>query len=163
MSPTSRKLISLDMLREDMQDECALGEAAHNDAYLKLLKQYCQQCKALLLEAEPLADHIFVEAIEASGTHLHILNKQMLRVQIRLLEYVLDYYAASKKASKIQQSDFGSAADRRLNLLQTKAIKARNQFRIVAEAMGAQDLAAFLQAACLAESDWGWQALGFEI
>lgn len=163
MSSISRKLVSLDMLREDMHEEYEYVDHKSNEAYLKLLTQYLHQCQALFLDAEPLADHVFIDAIEASGTHLHIVNKQMLRVQIRLLEYVLDYYVASEKASEIQQNDFGSAADRRLDLLQTRAIKAKNQFRIVAEAMGAIDLAAFLEAACLAESDWGWKALGFDV
>ncbi|MCY7296113.1 hypothetical protein [Alteromonas sp. a30] len=161
MSPISRKLVSLDMLREDMLEASENANHEVNAVYLKMLSQYLSQCQSLMVEAEALSDHVFIEAIEASGTHLHILNKQMLRVQIRLLEYVLDYYSATQKAGKIQQSEFDSYADKRLGLLQTRAIKARNQFRIVAEAMGAQDLAAFLEAACLSPNDWSWQALGF--
>lgn len=161
MSPISRKLISLDMLREDMFEEWDETGKVVSASYLKMLGQYLSQCRALMMEAETLNDHMFIDAIDASGTHLHILNKQMLRVQIRLLEYVLDYYQATQKAAKIQQSEFDSYADKRLGLLQTRAIKARNQFRTVAEAMGEQDLAAFLEAACLSQNDWSWQALGF--
>ena len=159
MSTVSRKLITLDMLREDLSEENIAFDNVP-DSYLKLLEQYLGECRALLFLANDLKDSAFVDMVATSGTCLHITNKRMLKVQIRLLEYVLDYYDASQKAEQIQAYEFDSQADRRLDLLQTKAIRARAQFRTVAQAMGATDLQEFLEATCLPEFDWSWKALG---
>lgn len=159
MSTVSRKLITLDMLREDLSEEDIPVEGVP-DSYLKLLEQYLSECRALLFLAGDLKDGVFVDIVATSGTCLHITNKRMLKVQIRLLEYVLAYYDATHKAEKIQAFEFDSQADRRLDLLQTKAIKARSQFKTVAQAMGPSDLQELIDATCLPEFDWSWKALG---
>lgn len=158
MSTVSRKLITIDMLREDLLDEDITVDNVP-DSYLKLLAQYLKECRALLLLAKEFKDSVFADTVASSGTCLHIINKQMLKVQIRLLEYVLDYYDATHKAEKIQACEFDSQADKRLDLLQTKAIKARAQFRTVAQAMGPTDLQEFIEATALPEFDWSWKAL----
>ncbi len=159
MPTISRKLITLDILNVDMQEEGKHVDKKISTGYLELLQQYLDECKLLLALAGELRESVFSGMVESSGTCLHITNKRMLSVQIRLLEYVLVYYNASQKIEVIQASEFGSQADRRLGLLQTKAIKARSQFKTVAKAMGRSDLQAFILATYLPEFHWGWKAL----
>lgn len=172
MSTITRKLIALDMLHQDMADEwealceqtlpphyrsehhsCALVPAQ----YLKLLARYLEECRQIIVLAKDLKDSTFSDLVLSSGAITHFSNKQMLLVQCRLLEYVLAFYSASHKADKILASEFGDRADKRLDLLQTKAIKARSQFKTVALAMGKSDYQEFKQALCLPQADWGWQ------
>lgn len=171
MSTITRKLIALDMLHQDIVDEwdafseqtlpqhyrsehhsCAFVSAQ----YLKLMARYLEECRQIIFLAKDLKDNTFSDVVLSSGAITHFSNKQMLLVQCRLLEYVLAFYSASQKADKILASEFDDRADKRLDLLQTKAIKARSQFKTVALAMGQSDYHEFQQTLCLPETDWGW-------
>lgn len=174
MSTITRKLITLDMLHQDMVDECEefsehdslqpFNSEHHSCAlvsehYLKLLARYLEECRQITFLAKELKDNAFSDLVLSSGAISHFSNKQMLSVQSRLLEYVLAFYSASQKADKILASEFDDRADKRLDLLQTKAIKARSQFKTVALAMGKSDYQAFKKALCLPEEDWSWSML----
>ena len=174
MLTITRKLITLDMLHQDMVDESEQGSERiqpqqrhgehHSCAlvsanYLKLLACYLEECRQVTFLAKALKDNAFSDLVSSSGTLSPFSNKQMLSVQSRLLEYVLAFYSASNKADKILASEFGDQADKRLDLLQTKAIKARSQFKTVALAMGKNDYQVFKTALCLPEQDWAWSTL----
>lgn len=55
------------------------------------------------------------------------------------MEYVITAWEASQKASRIIADSFDESADKRLELLQVKAIKAKSQLKTVAIAMGKAD------------------------
>lgn len=174
MLTITRKLITLDMLHQDMMDESEQGSEhvqspqSHSEPhscalvsanYLKLLARYVEESHQVTLLAKELKDSAFSDLVSNSGTVSHFSNKQMLSVQSRLLEYVLAFYSASQKADKILAYEFDDKADKRLSLLQTKAIKARSQFKTVALAMGKNDYQTFKTALCLPEQDWAWSTL----
>lgn len=163
------------MLQQDMSDESqrfiGLSEgksrlehhscALVSEQYLKLLSRYLEECRHILFLAKDLKESAFSDVVSSAGAVSHFHQKQMLSVQSRLVEYVLAFYSASQKADKILASEFDDRADKRLDLLQTKAIKARSQFKTVAQAMGKSDYQAFQNALCLPEQDWDWSRLGF--
>ena len=165
MQTVTRKLINLDMLLEDLLDASDNSNQPlidWSDSYLKLLKQYLKECQQLLQLIVDLKEHEFVALVGGSGACSHIKGKRMLGVQIRLIEYVIDVHVASVKVARLQASEFDDYADKRLNLLQTKIVKARSQFKTVAKAMGEVDLHLFISALGLPVSEWGWYELGLD-
>ena len=160
MQTIIRALINLDMLTEDLQDQDCRVSNSVSDGYLKLLQQYLEKSHTLLSQVNDMTEHEFSEIAHASGTCKHITSKRMLGIQIKLIQYVLSYYSASVKIAKLQASEFDSYADKRLDLLQTKAVRARSQFKTVAKAMGKTDLQGFIETLGLPDVDWGWGALG---
>ena len=77
---------------------------------------------------------------------------------ILLLCYVLQHWETSRKIDAILADQFDENADKRLDLLQVKNIKAKSQFKTVAGAMGKRDYELFVQNMGLNHPDWTWQA-----
>lgn len=165
MATFARQLIALDMLSQDMQDELddnMSSPFAVPDDYLRHLTRYQALLENVQFLAEELTENGFSDAVHSSGLCRHISTKRMVEVQAKLLKYVLDFYDARYKADQIQDSDFGEHADKRLGLLQTKAIKARGQFKTVAKALGVEEYQAMVESVPLPHQDWEWQKLGLE-
>lgn len=167
MSTLNRHIVALEMLHQDMQDRLgsrnesnADAAIAMEDAYLKLLSQYAKTCQDLLESADDLTERHFAERMKENPHTAHLTSRRMLEVQIRLLQFVADFYAANNKVLAIRVDDFGSGADVRLELLQTKAIRAKNQFKTVVQAMGAEEYQTLMVNLALPANDWGWQKLG---
>lgn len=159
MQTFTRTLINLDILNQDLRDIEHREAKLISSEYQKLLHQYLEKCQSLFALATSMNEHEFSEIVTASGTCAHISSKRMLGVQIKLIQYVLDFYSANAKIKQLQANEFDSKADKRLDLLQTKAVKARSQFKTVAKAMGKADLQEFARIMGLPKADWSWEAL----
>lgn len=160
MPNLARTLVNLDILSQEMQDLLLEAEASR-EPFLVLLTQYKNGLAELgsYVSEENLTEAQFLELISKSELLKNVTSRRMLEVQIRLLEYVLDYYKATKKANEILSSDFAAQADKRLNILQSKAIKMRKQFKTVAEALGEADYSMFVELTPLPSDDWAWNKL----
>ncbi|MCF2950488.1 hypothetical protein L0668_20435 [Paraglaciecola aquimarina] len=160
MSAIHRQLIALDMLAQDLIEELdGLCSERVTQQYLALLKQYHIHGLSLADEVETLSDYDFSKWITQHQVCRFLISKKLLLVQNRLVGYVLDYYDASRKSDEIRHSDFSEHADRRFDLLTTKAIKARSQYRTVAKAMNQNDYLKLIEYIGLPLFDWGWEQL----
>lgn len=163
MHTFSRQLIALDMLSQEMADELLLPEIQHShhvtSQFLKLLKHYCEASKALEILADDLTENGFTDAVIAQNVCLHLVNKKVLRVQNKLLEYVTEFYHASRRAELIRHDEFNQQADIRFDLLSTRAIKFKSQYRTVAKAMKRKDYEGLVRGIGLPEFDWRWELL----
>lgn len=163
MLSTNRDLIALDILAQDMAEELALPQVINNqcvsEVYIRLMEQYFKKSTSLEKQTTDLSEYEFSNMISSSRLCLHLTTKKMLLVQNRLLGFVVDFYTAKTKLDKIRHVDFSEQADIHFELLNTKTIKLRSQFRTAALAMKKSDYAVFMQAVCLADFDWGWQTL----
>ena len=72
---------------------------------------------------------------------------------------MLTFWDANKKANEILDTNFGESADKRLELLQVKAIRAKAQLKTVAHAMGQADYQKFIDLLNLRDAQWQWNVL----
>ena len=86
-------------------------------------------------------------------------RKRMVAVYIKLIGYVLTAWEATSKANAILLDNFDASADKRLELLQVKAIKAKSQLKTVATAMGQSDYEKFTRTLGLETQEWQWDTL----
>lgn len=163
MTTFNRQLVALDMLSQDMADELRVADVQSSklvpSRYLDLLNQYLKASCILAEVAESFTENGFSDAIDASGMCAHLVNKKMLLVQNRLIEYVIQYYQASFKAGDIRDADFSERAEIRFALLTTKSIKLKSQYRTVAKAMSRPDYEKMTAGIGLADFDWCWDLL----
>lgn len=163
MSIFNRTLVNLDIINEDMEDELSglgsLYDSGDSDDYLSLLSQYHQLVSKL---EGCIADEIDQQVpgmFQSSHLASLVSSKQFVTVLGRLVGYVLQFYHAQLKYLAILDSEFTPQADRLLNLLQTKAIKAKKQYVTVAKALGEGEYKALLAAVALPKDDWAWHKL----
>ena len=154
MHSIQRQLVNLDMLISDID-----GLARHEyglASHVKLLKDV----QRVLSEIDVLAEHetiaSFNKAVLQSGLAKIFADKRLPSIYRRLLEYVLPSWDAQNKVDDILNSEFNEHADKRLELLQVKCVKAKTQFKTVAQAMGRTDYMLFLQSFGLDHDDWRW-------
>lgn len=161
MHSARRTIINLEMLSEEMHDDLMAvhKEAVVSTDYLNLLHAYQMKLAVLEEEVSAVTDMQLSHMLNGSVLAKTIINKRMLSVQIRLLNYVSEYYLATQKADAILNEDFAEQADQRLNILQSRAIKMRKQLKTVAEAMGREDYSNFVVNTPLPSTDWSWQRL----
>jgi hypothetical protein len=86
-------------------------------------------------------------------------RKRMVNVYKKLVDYVITSWEATEKANVIIADSFDEGADKRLELLQVKAIKAKSQLKTVATAMGKTDYEKFTQVFGLTAQEWLWDNL----
>ena len=163
MSSITRHIIAVDMLSQELSEAAEVTATTPSNSpsteYFKLLAQFSQRMHVLAKTSEDETEKSFALAMAKSHTCKHIKTKQMLMIHCRLLDFVLDFYHADNKANQLLDSEFGTLADQRLDLLQTRAIKARAQQRTVAQALGKSDYQAFVEHASLPIQEWDWEAL----
>lgn len=163
MTTLTRQLVALDMLSQDMLDELSMPAVKLSQTvsprYITLLNQYHKASCLLQAVADSYTEHGFSDAIDASGMCAHLVNKKMLLVQNRLIEYVTQYYQASLKADQIRDADFSARAEIKFTLLTTKSIKLKSQYRTVAKAMSRPDYEKMIAGVGLADFDWCWDLL----
>lgn len=163
MSTFSRQLIALDMLSEEMTEALALPEVSQtaqvSSEYLSLLSQYRRVSESLGQLAAELTEIGFSETVSKHNVCIHLVNKKVLMVQNKLLEYAVDFYDASRRAERIRHDEFNQQADIRFDLLSTRAIKLRSQFKTIAKAMKQSDYESLMRGIGLADFDWGWDVL----
>lgn len=151
-----RHLINLDMLLADLEmlHASEYGQAGH----AKLLRDIQTVLKAIddVAKGETVAS--FQKAVSTTGLAKAMEDKRMPGIYNRLIGYVLEYWQTSEKIEAILADQFDENADKRLDLLQVKNIKAKSQFKTVARAMGKHDYELFVQNLGLNHPDWAWQA-----
>ena len=166
MLTLNRQLVSLDMVCTELA-EYANKLNGHNSLvprnYLNLLKQFCLVIEQLSETAAAYKQFAFIAEVDKFGLALPITNTRILSVYLRLIEFVIDYYQATEKIAGIIDSHFDDNAEKRLQLLQTRAIRAKAQFKTVVKALGKPDYQQFSSHLALPQSDWGWDALRLEI
>lgn len=154
MGTTQRHLVNLDILLADIEMLDATQYSSH--MHQKLL----QDIQSVLANLEVAAQHetvsSFQKAVAATGLAKALEDKRMPGIYKRLIGYVLQFWQADKKAAAILASEFDGNADKRLELLQVKSIKAKSQFKTVARAMGRADYEHFISALGLVHEDWLW-------
>ena len=164
MLTLTRQLLALNMLIQDLHLEAeqleAGDEACNNQAFIKLLKQCHQQSQSIMALVDDMTEYEFVTNTEITNLDFEIASKRLFSIYTRLLEFVIDYYVARRKAMAILENEFSSFADKQLDLLQTKAIKAKSQFKTVSQALGKEEYQNFLSQHGLPEHEWGWMKLG---
>jgi hypothetical protein len=165
MLTLSRQLVALDMVCTELAEYASKVNGYNNRVplgYLHLLKQFCLAIEQLSETANGYKQFAFIAEVDKFGLVLPITNTRILSVYLRLIEYVLDYYQATEKIAGIIDSHFDDNAEKRLQLLQTRAIRAKAQFKIVVQALGKPDYQQFAHHLALPLSDWGWDALRLE-
>ncbi|RDV24854.1 hypothetical protein DXV75_12325 [Alteromonas aestuariivivens] len=157
MPSLQRQLVNLDILCDDLGllDAHDYASAAHR----KLLAQYQSILKQLQIAALDVTEAQYEATLRNTEFSRLLGSKRMIGVHIRLIEHVLEHWAASEKVEQILASEFDEKADRRLNLLQTKAVRARSLIKAVASAMGQEDYQRFAAVLGLAHPQWQWRAL----
>lgn len=157
MATLQRQLVNLEMLADDLS---ALALKSHWTAvHIKLIEAYQIALQHLLSSMSSEAEHEFKRRIETSALAQVIESKRMLSVHLKLIGYILTYWDASEKAAEILESNFTEQADKRLELLQVKAIRAKSQLKTVATAMGEADYQKFINLLNLSDAQWQWQVL----
>ncbi|WP_189407874.1 hypothetical protein [Alteromonas halophila] len=152
-----RTLVNLDMIKDDiaMLPAHAYASASHQ----KLVRQY----RELLVSIDALLPQVTEKQFRTftAQTELcHLLSqKQMVGVQQKMISSVLAYWDADQKAQGILAAEFDPQADKRLDLLQVKAVRAKSQLKTVADAMGKADYQAFVSALGLAGTELEWSQL----
>lgn len=163
MVSINRNLVALDILHQDMIEELEVlakkQRQVVSETYVRLLKQYLALLETLAKLGDTLTESNFSDTMAKSEVCRHLVSKKMLRVNIRLIEYVIEYYDLSGKIREIKHIDFSHQADVRFDLLSTRAIKLKAQYKTIVRAMNEIDYRSFLMGVCLPEFDWGWKVL----
>lgn len=146
-------------LTENRQSNSALDQTRGCETYVRLLTQFRDLMTKLKENATQYTEVGFVDLVAQSGVGIQFNNKQILPIYLKLSEYVIDYYTLNRKAMEIRDTVFSDHAEKRLGLLQTKAIKAKSQFRTVVLALGKSDYQQFANLVALPTEDWGWEIL----
>ena len=156
MGTLQRHLINLDMLLADLEmlDASEYGQASH----AKLLRDIQKVLQAIDEVASGETVTSFQKAVATTGLAKAMEDKRMPGIYNRLIGYVLQHWETSRKIDAILADQFDENADKRLDLLQVKNIKAKSQFKTVAGAMGKRDYELFVQNMGLNHPDWTWQA-----
>lgn len=157
MASLQRTLVNLEMLSDDI--DALHVDALNTHAHIKLLHNVLNELKnaeqLVALETEAS----FQKSLSGSLFENIFERKRMVGVYIKLVGYVITAWEATNKANAIISENFDSSADKRLELLQVKAIKAKSQLKTVASAMGKEDYAKFVQTLGLSAQEWQWDTL----
>lgn len=157
MSTIQRQLVNLEILAEDL-DSLPI-EQHWCEQHIRLIEEYKVALELLSDSARAETESGFKKRLTTS-TFAHIMeSKQMIGVHLKLIGYVLTFWDASQKANQILDNNFGENADKRLELLQVKAIRAKAQLKTVANAMGQADYQRFIDLLNLRDAQWQWDVL----
>jgi len=146
MSTLVRELIAFDILKQELEDISVDVDSddSLNSAHLQLLRQ-CSGANHRIIEAtKGLSEYDFLKSIANVEFVYKVSTKQLLTVHNKLIAWVIDFFVAKDKASKITEQDFSEQAEVRLDLLQTKSARAKNQIKILAKALGQEEYKDFI-------------------
>lgn len=156
MPSIKQLLLTLNILAEDIADELAESDGLIlvSKSYIDLLKQYLKTSTTLSQLVESYTDKEFKEIIKARGICLHLVNKKMLMIQNKLLTYLIEYSNAASRLDKIRDADFSVQAEIRFDLLTTRAVKSKSQFKTVADALSDKEYQSLVSGIGLPELGW---------
>lgn len=157
MAQIQRHLVSLEMLVDDLSllsaNECG------TNAHLKLIRDYRQVLASLLESVQHETESSFKKWLIPTLFAQVFENKRMVGIHLRLVDYVLTYWQTMQKVNDIRETNFESSADKRLDLLHVKAVKAKSQLKTVVSAMGKDNYSRFLSLINLSEEEWQWDVI----
>lgn len=157
MATFQRLLVNLEIIADDLD---ALNESdCFSDKHLALLGAYRAALADLNESAAQQTEAHCKAYFQHSSLASVYVKKQMLSVHVKLINYVLSYWDANEKVTDIINDDFDPRADKKLELLQVKAIRAKAQLKTVATAMGKEDYKRFIEVLKLSGKDWQWDTL----
>lgn len=157
MASIQRSLVNLEMLSDDITS--LSFEARNTAAHIRLLNEVLKELKGLNVLVPNETESSFHNAMTGSIFENIFERKRMVAVYIKLIGYVLTAWEATSKANAILLDNFDASADKRLELLQVKAIKAKSQLKTVATAMGQSDYEKFTRTLGLETQEWQWDTL----
>jgi exo-beta-1,3-glucanase (GH17 family) len=138
MTTLQRQLINLEILSADLSQ--MHGDLFGSEKHRKLLVDFQGVINKLAQEASEVTLASYQTQVANVSVDKVFENKQVLAIYERLIGYVLDYWDAHTKAEKIIYDQFDNNADKRLELLQVKAIRAKKQFHTVIDVLGNNDI-----------------------
>ncbi|BFT31396.1 hypothetical protein D210916BOD24_25720 [Alteromonas sp. D210916BOD_24] len=157
MARLRRSLVNLEMLCEDIASlPTTQLNGPHHLRLLHAVQSALVEVESLLQEE---TESGFVKFLIGTSLEDVFAKKQMAGVYAKLTDYVITAWEATAKANLIIADNFDEGADKRLELLQVKAIKAKSQLKTVASAMGHADYEKFLQLLGLGAKEWQWDTL----
>jgi uncharacterized protein YnzC (UPF0291/DUF896 family) len=158
MSSLVRQLIAFDILKQELE-EAEVDETLSDSVskpHLQLLKQCAEANQGIIDETLTLSEFDFAKCIENVEFEYKVTTKQLLTIQNKLLAWSIDFFVAREKADAITQRDFSEQAEVRLDLLLTKAAKAKNQIKTLAKALGKDGYVDYIAQYRLAHTELSW-------
>ena len=157
MSALQRNLVNLDIVKDDiaMLPRSEYASAQHR----KLVMQYRETLTVIDEQLPEITERQFRLATQQTELSNVLSQKQMVPVQIKMIKNVLAFWDADQKAEAILATEFGEKADKRLDLLQVKAVRAKTQLKTVADAMGCNDYKTFVTVLGLSGTELEWARL----
>lgn len=157
MSNLVRQLIAFDILHQELHEQFSLrnayaGASDVSVEHVELLKHCALAIEQVLEEHQQTSEFEFNNLSAQVNAEQQIPKKQLLVIHHKLLQWIVSFYNAKAKADDITSDDFSNNAEVRLNLLQNKAAKAKNQISTLANALGNREYAEFLKRYCLQNS-----------
>lgn len=154
MSALQRNLVNLDIVKDDIA-MLPMSDYASSQ-HRKLVMQYREVLTLISAQLPDITEKQFRAATQQTELSNVLSQKQMVSVQIKMITNVLAFWDADQKAQAILATEFGEKADKRLDLLQVKAVKAKSQLKTVADAMGRNDYQAFVTVLGLSGTELEW-------
>ncbi len=156
-----RQLVTLDMLKQELDDlksEC-ICKGMLVDRHLEIIRQCASMTGSILRVSEDLSEHDFISSIQHLDFEYQYSSKKLLNIHNKLLHWLIDFYSAKKESTDILDLDFTPRAEVRLNLWQSKAAKAKNHIKTLAEALGEDEYGHFIKQFRFEKSEFAWQQL----
>jgi hypothetical protein len=160
MSSLVRQLIAFDIIKQELEELSLLNDDLDKDsieaAHLQLLKQCSLANQAIIDSTLGLSEYDFAKVVSQVELELSVSTKQLLTVHNRLISWAISFFVAKEKANSITSIDFSEQAEVRLDLWQTKAAKAKNQIKTLANALGKDEYVEFINQHRLGKTELMW-------
>lgn len=160
MSSLVRQLIAFDIIKQELEEVSLvnkdLDKDSIEDAHLQLLKQCSAANQSIIESVKGVSEYDFAKIVSQVELELGVSTKQLLTVHNKLLMWAINFFVAKEKANSITSVDFSEQAEVRLDLWQTKAAKAKNQIKTLANALGKDEYLEFVRQYRLAQTELMW-------
>lgn len=154
-----RELVVIDMLKQELEDVYNPNLVAEflSEQHIKLLVQSLEHYKKVNTKINELSEYDFSQSISQLDFEYPFESKKLLSIHQHLLDWTIDFNVAKRKAEDILTKEFDQQAERRLDLWQSKAAKAKKQIRTLAAALEQQQYVAFTEHFKLQNTELSWQ------
>ncbi|MFT6270489.1 MAG: DNA replication initiation complex subunit (GINS family) [Alphaproteobacteria bacterium] len=160
MSTLVRQLIAFDIIKQELEEVSLLNDELDKDsiedAHLQLLKQCSVANQAIIDSTVGISEFDFAKIVSQVELEIAVSTKQLLTVHNKLLSWAISFFVAKEKANSITSIDFSEQAEVRLDLWQTKAAKAKNQIKTLANALGKREYVEFITQYRLTKTELMW-------
>lgn len=160
MSSLVRQLIAFDIIKQELEEVSLLNDDLDKDsiedAHLQLLKHCSEANQAIIDATVGISEFDFAKIVSQVELEAPVSTKQLLTVHNKLLSWAISFFVAKAKANSITSIDFSEQAEVRLDLWQTKAAKAKNQIKTLANALGKSEYVEFIMQYRLNKTELMW-------